>query len=396
MKKKKSITGLILAAAALVGFFAAGGAWAAASGSFTFGVVLVGPYNDHGWSEAHFTAGKYVEGKIPGAKMIWLDKLNPADRKGTTLDQVVSDMIAKGAKLIFTTSDDFKDETRLAAKKYPEVTFIQVSGDDVWTGKAPKNLGNYMGRMEYTKMIAGCAAAMSTQTGKIGYLGPLINDETRRRVAAAYLGAKYAWTHYRGKKESDLKFDVKWIGFWFNIPGVTLDPTKVANDFFTAGTDVLMSGIDTNEALVQAGKKSKEGLKVMAVPYDFKEACREAPGVCLGVPYFNWGPGYLKLIKAWRVGNWKQAFEWVGPDWKNINNPDTSAVGFLPGPALKGEALAKVEEFIKGLASGKIVLFQGPLKFQDGSVFLKEGQKANDKQVWYLPQLLGGMTGPSK
>ena len=396
MKRKKSITGLILVGAGLLVFFLMGGALAATSGSFTFGVVLVGPYNDHGWSEAHYTAGKYVEGKMPGAKMIWLDKLNPADRKGTTLDQVVSDMIAKGAKLIFTTSDDFKDETRLAAKKYPEVTFMQISGDDVWTGKAPKNLGNYMGRMEYTKMIAGCAAAMSTQTGKIGYLGPLINDETRRLVAAAYLGARYAWTHYRGKKESDLKFDVKWIGFWFNIPGVTLDPTKVANDFFTGGTDVLMSGLDTNEALVQAGKKSKEGMKVSAVPYDFKEACKEAPGVCLGVPYFNWGPAYLKLVKAWRAGTWKQGFEWAGPDWKNINNPDTSAVGFLPGPALKGEALAKVEEFIKGLASGKIVLFQGPLKFQDGSVFLKDGQKANDKQVWYLPQLLEGMTGPSK
>jgi hypothetical protein len=30
---------------------------------FTFGVVLVGPYNDHGWSEAHYAAGKYVESK---------------------------------------------------------------------------------------------------------------------------------------------------------------------------------------------------------------------------------------------------------------------------------------------------------------------------------------------
>ncbi len=388
--------GLMLAVAGLLVLILMGSAWAASSGSFTFGVVLVGPYNDHGWSEAQYTAGKYVEEKMKGAKMIWLDKLNPADRKGTTLDQVVSDMIAKGAKLIFTTSDDFKDETRLAAKKYPQITFIQISGDDVWTGKAPKNLGNYMGRMEYTKMIAGCAAAMSTQTGKIGYLGPLINDETRRLATSAYLGARYAWTHYRGKKEKDLKFDVKWIGFWFNIPGVTLDPTKVANDFFTGGTDVLMSGIDTNEALVQAGKKSKEGMKVSAVPYDFKNACQEAPGVCLGVPYFNWGPGYLKLVKAWRGGTWKQAFEWAGPDCKNINNPDTSAVGFLPGPALKGEALAKVEEFIKGLATGKIVLFKGPLKFQDGSVFLKDGQKANDKQVWYLPQLLEGMTGPSK
>ena len=42
-------------------------------------------------------------------------------------------------------------------------------------------------------MIAGCAAALTTKTGQIGYLGPLINDETRRLASSAYLGAKYCW-----------------------------------------------------------------------------------------------------------------------------------------------------------------------------------------------------------
>ncbi len=362
----------------------------------TFGVVLVGPYNDHGWSEAHYTAGQYVEKMIPGSKMIYLDKLNAADRKGTTLDSVVSDMISKGAKLIFTTSDDFKDETRLAAEKYKDVTFVHISGDDAWTGKAPKNEGNYMGRMEYGKMIAGCAAALSTTTGKIGYLGPLINDETRRLASSVYLGAKYCWTTYLNKPAADLKFDVKWIGFWFNIPGVTLDPTKVSNDFFTAGVDVLVSGIDTTEALVQAGQKAKAGQRVLAIPYDFKDACKEAPEVCLGVPYFNWGPAYVKFAKAFQAGTWKQEFEWASPDWKDINNADTTAVGFLAGAALKADAKSKVDEFIKGLADGKISLFKGPLKLQDGTVYLKDGETATDKQIWYLPQLLEGMTGPSK
>src|SRR5262245_59166512 len=46
---------------------------------FVFGMLLVGPYNDHGWSQAHYEAGKYVEEKL-GATMIYLDKVNPADR----------------------------------------------------------------------------------------------------------------------------------------------------------------------------------------------------------------------------------------------------------------------------------------------------------------------------
>ena len=109
-------------------------------------MVLVGPYNDHGWSEAHYVAAQYVEKKIPGAKMIYLDKVNSADRKGVTLDSVVADMVSKGAKIIFTTSDDFMQDTRTAAEKYKDITFINISGDDVMTGKAPKNLGNYMGQ----------------------------------------------------------------------------------------------------------------------------------------------------------------------------------------------------------------------------------------------------------
>jgi simple sugar transport system substrate-binding protein len=104
----------------------------------------------------------------------------------------------------------------------------------------------------------------------------------------------------------------------------------------------------------------------------------------------------LKLVKAVQAGTWKQSFEWAAPDWKDINNLDASAVGFLPGPGLSAEAKKKVDEFTQGLASGKIVLFQGPLKYQDGSVFLKEGEKATDKQIWYLPQLLEGMSGASK
>ena len=91
-----------------------------------------------------------------------------------------------------------------------------------------------MGRMEYGKMIAGCAAALSTQTGQIGYLGPLINDETRRLVNSAYFGARHCWEN-AGNDPADLSFTVNWIGFWFNIPGQTLDPTQVTNDFFDSG-----------------------------------------------------------------------------------------------------------------------------------------------------------------
>ncbi|OQY51998.1 MAG: BMP family ABC transporter substrate-binding protein [Desulfobacteraceae bacterium 4572_88] len=362
---------------------------------FTFGLLLVGPYNDHGYSQAHYDGGKYVEKTVPGTKMIYIDKVNPADRPGITIPQLVDDMVEKGAKLIIANSDDMKDGTREAAAMHPDIHFLHCSGDDALTGKAPKNLANLFGRMEYGKMMAGFVAAMTTKSGNIGYLGPLINEETRRLASSCYLGAKYAWETVLKKDHKDLKFQVTWIGFWFNIPGVTADPTQVAQNFFNTGYDVIVSGIDTTEAVVVARQKKQEGKAAWAIPYDYEGACEGGSEVCLGVPYFNWGPGYVQMIKASMTGNWKSEWLLLGPDWKDINNHGTSTVGFKNGPALGEPAQKALDAFIKDLGSGKVNLFKGPLAYQDGKLFLKEGEVATDKQIWYMGQLLKGMEGQS-
>ena len=362
---------------------------------FIFGMLLVGPFNDHGWSEAHFDGGKYVEQIIPDSKMIYIDKVNPADRPGVTITQLVDDLVEKGARLVIANSDDMKDGIREAARMHPKIHFIHISGDDVLTGKAPENLANLMGRMEYGKMMAGFAAALTTKTGKIGYLGPLINEETRRLAASCYLGARYAWEKVLKRDPNKLKFHVTWIGFWFNIPGVTADPTQVAQNFFNTGYDVVISGIDTTEAVVVAGQKRKEGKKVWAIPYDYIGACKGGSEVCLGVPFFNWGPGYVQFIKDSMSGNWESKWLWLGPDWADINDTKTSTVGFAAGPALSDSASQQLNAFIKDLGSGKLNLFTGPLYYQNGNIFLKDDEKATDKKIWYMAQLLKGMEGQS-
>ncbi|MBN1964270.1 MAG: BMP family ABC transporter substrate-binding protein [Anaerolineae bacterium] len=413
----KKVAVMTILVAVVLGGVATAAPRATAQDEFLFGVVLVGPKDDHGWSQAHYEAGLYVEENLPGAKMIALESLNSAARPETTLDQVVEDMVAQGAKLILTTSADFEVDTTVVAEFYPDIVFINVSGDDALWGIAPPNTGNFMGEMEYGKMIAGCAAALKTQTGSIGYIGPLIDPETTRLVNSVYLGAQYCYENYRGLDPADLKFGVTWIGFWFNIPGVTLDPTEVANSFLDGGADVLISGIDTTEAIVVAGQRAAEGADVWAIPYDFEGSCEEAPEICLGVPYFNWGPAYLKTVKAVIDGTWEPTWEWNAPDWTDINNPDTSAVGYVYGDGLTDEEKAILDEFTAGLAAGALGeegglnLFVGPLNLQDGSVFLEEGEVATPKQIWFMarnadeatspeevtpPQLLEGIVGTSQ
>lgn len=364
----------------------------------TFGMILVGPQNDRGWSQAHYEGGQYLE-EMLGATMISLDTVNTADRPETTVEQVVDEMIADGAQLVFATSDDMRDGIEAAAAAHPEVPMIWSSGDSAWAeGEAYRsdltNLGNIMGRMYYGKLIAGCAAGLMSETGSISYLGPLINAETLRLASSVYLGAKHCWTE-KGNDPAALSFDVNWIGFWFNIPGVTLDPTEVANAFFDGGSDVVVSGIDTTEALVVAGQRAAAGEAVWAIPYDYHDACSEAPEVCLGVPYFNWGPAYLEVAKSVLDGSYAATHQWIGPDWSDMNNIDTSMIGWENGDGLSSDAATALDAYIAGLADGSINPFVGPLNYQDGSVFLGDGEEATDVQLWYMSQLLEGMEGAS-
>lgn len=373
----------------------------AAQDEFVFGVVLVGPESDHGWSQAHFEAGQYVEANLPGSRMVFFPSLNPADAPETTLHDVVQNMVDEGARVILTTSDAFEEDTATVAEAFPDIIFINVSGDDVLTGEAPPNVGNLMGQIEWMKLVAGCAAGLTTETGSIGYLGPLINGETRRLAASAYLGARYCYALQGGNPE-DLTFTVTWIGFWFNIPGVTLDPTEETNTFFDSGADVVISGIDTPEVIQIAAQRAASGEAVFAVPYDYKDACAQGPEVCLGVPYFNWGPDYLRLLQTVQDGSWAPSWDWQGPDWSDINNPDTSAVGFLAGDAIgdNGELLNQFIADLAGYATNPFVpdsfaLWSGPLSLQDGTELAPQGALVDVLDVWYLPQLLAGMVGAS-
>lgn len=348
------------------------------------GMILVGPKNDKGWSQAHYEGGEYAASKL-GGEMITVDMVNPADSPDLTIPSVVEDMISQGATIIFATSDDMKDGILEAAEKYPDTDFVWSTGDSALVvgrdyRSELKNVSNVMGKMEYGQMIAGCAAAIKSKTGKIGFLGPLVNDETRRLANATYLGAKHC-------ADGDIEFDITWIGFWFHIPGMTLDPTQVVNDFYDSGKDVVISHIDTTEAVVVTGQRAEKGEDIWVVPYDYKGACEQAPTRCLGVNYFNWGPEYLSLAQKSRNGEFTNEWLWVDPYWKDLQS---SIVGWNHGEGLDAVEKGRVGNFIEELKLG-LNLFTGPLNFNDGSVYLEDGEIASDIDIWYTPQLLEGM-----
>ncbi len=360
--------------------------------TFTFGIILPGAADDDGWGAAHCAGGRYVERNRPDMRLLVLDNLNRAARPGMTVAMAADSLAAQGAKLIIAASADFADGVLAAAQARPDLYFVSVGSDEAWADgrnfRAPANVSNVMGRMEYGKNLAGFAAGMATQTGKLGYVGPMDNAEARRLAAATYLGARHAWVYERQRDAADLEFTVAWIGYWFHIPGQTLDPAVLTRDFAADGCDVVISGINTSEVLVEAGKLHAAGNPVLAVPYDYHRADRAAAEVSLGIPYFNWGPAYLELAQMAEGGYWRQQFMLPGAHWPSRNDP---SIGFVRGAALTPAMTAALDRYAAELDARRIVPFRGPLNFRDGTPFLADGEEAIEAQVWYLPQLLQGM-----
>jgi len=305
---------------------------AAAQEDIVFGVVLVGPNDDRGWSTSHHEAGEYVVANLPGAQMLEFESLNPADAPETTLMDVVELMVDEGASVIFTTSDSFEEDTNVVAAAFPDVTFINITGsnaiqaNDIIAGDhavmhelpplPPANVGNFNGLMELPRMIAGCAAALTSETGKLGYLGA-----------------------------------------YGNVNG-----------------------------------------------------CSEAPAACIGAAYYNWGPAYLDVMQRVMAGTWEQEWLWLEPKWDEINadgyytDSDASVIGFKLGDALSMATIeslnafaAEIEAFqTDPMNAGKIFLWEGPLNLQDGAQLAAAGESVSLLDIWFIPQLLEGMTGASE
>ena len=399
---------------------------AMAQSDLVVGVVLVGPNDDRGWSTSHHEAGEYVAAKT-GATILEFESLNPADSPETTLMDVVEFMVDDGASVIFTTSDSFEEDTNVVAAAFPDVTFINITGSNAIQSNSiiegehammhelpelpPANVGNFNTYMELPRMIAGCAAALTSESGHIGYLGALINPETRRLAASSYLGARYCADNYRDDMSADdITFEVVWIGFWFNIPGVTLDPTEVAQGFLDGGADVIISGIDTTEAITVSGQYMAEGDTSYGVPYGNVNGCSEAPDACLGAAYYNWGPAYLDVVERVMDGTWSQEWIWWEPKWDEIGDDgfytdaDYSVGGFVFGDALSMETRETLKAFAQEIHdfqtdpmyADQMFGWSGPLSLQDGTPLAGDMEAVSLLDIWFLPQLLEGMTGASE
>lgn len=352
--------GLAVVATAVGLTAAATSASSSVSGPIKAAWIYVGPTTDHGWTQAHDDGRKFVQ-KALGDKVKTTFKENVPE--GPQTAQVIEDLIRDGNKIIFSTSFGFGDAMAAAAAKHPDVFFEQATGS-----KTAKNLAEYFGAGEDAIYLSGMAAGAASKSGKIGYVSPFPIPEVIRHANAFALGAQA--TH------PGATVKIIWTNTWFN----PATEKKAAESLIAAGVDVLGQNQDspaTGEAAQAAG--------IPWVGYD-SDARAFAPKAWLTAAVYNWGPHYLKEVKAALNGTWKTNFYYGN---LSDNFVGLSSFGSSVSAATKA-AIAKKQAAIK---SGKFYEFAGPLLDQSGKVRVPAGKKMSLQDLYTMDWFVKGVIG---
>jgi len=325
-------------------------------GKFNVAMVLIGPHDDGGYSQAHYEGLVYVQEHVKDVHTAYVENVP----EGADSEQVIRSLARKGFNLIFTTSFGYMDPTETVAGEFPDIMFIHASGYKA----NGKNFGNLFGAMEDMKYLAGMLAGSRAKLDgnpKLGYMATFPIPEELRLGNAFMLGAK--------KTCPECTMDVRWINTWH-------DPViekEAAASLFDAGAHVVLTGADTPAVADVAQEKGTWG-----ITYDYIGSCKVER--CLTTIYWNWGPVYASITEGVRAGTYV-------PGWEYFD-ADTGALGIWG--LMEGQSLTKgmqdlpaaelqmVKDTLAAMLAGEFTrfdVFAGEIKDNKGNVIVPAGEK---------------------
>ncbi len=323
------------------------------------GFVYVGPVSDGGWTYEHDVGRKAVEAEY-GDKVetTYVESVS----EGPDAERVIT-QLAQQNDMVFTTSFGYMNPTVKVAKRFPNVKFEHATGF-----KRADNVAVYSSRFYEGRHVIGLIAGEMTKSNTIGYIASFPIPEVIRGINAAYLAAKSV--------NPDVKMKIVWVNTWFD-PGKEADAAKALID---QGADILMQHTDSGAPMQIA---EQQGI------YAFGQASNMAnfgPNAQLTGIIDDWAPYYVQQVGKAMDGSWSSTDTWGGFD--------TGMVALAPfGDAVSAELKAKAIAARDNIANGNLHPFTGPINKQDGSVWLKAGETADDGTLLGMDFYVEGIEG---
>jgi simple sugar transport system substrate-binding protein len=333
---------------------------AAAAEPTKVGFVYVGSVGDGGWTFYHDEARKKVEEHF-GDKVVTSFVENVPE--GSDAERVMTQMALSGVDLIFTTSFGFMDPTLAVAAKFPKVKFEHATGY-----KTAANVSNYSARFYEGRAIMGHIAGKMTKTNKIGYIASFPIPEVIRGINASFIHAR--------KVNPDVEMKIIWLFTWFD-PAKEADATKALVE---QGVDIVFAHTDSTAPLATLAELGGYGFGQAADMFQY------APKPRLSSIIDDWAPYYIQRVQDVMDGTWQSKSTWDGIGKGMV------AIGAF-SEEIPADVRAEAAAMRDAIADGTYLPFTGPLNKQDGTVWLKDGEAADDGALGGLNFYVEGIEG---
>ena len=329
---------------------------------FIVGFVYVSPIGGAGWTFIHDQGRQYLEANIPGVRTIYFESIP----EGPDAERVMTELVQRGAGVIFGTSFGYMDPMLNVAARFPEVVFMHCSGH-----QTADNLGTYFGKIYQARFLSGIAAGLRTETNRIGYVAAFPIPEVVRGINAFTLGVRSV--------NPDATVTVVWTNTWS-------DPSiehSAAIGLIDMGVDVVTQHQDTPAVMQAAEERGVWGISYHSDMTAF------APNAVMTGPVWNWGPFYVEVVRSVMDGTWTSGQYW-GPMADGI-------VGLAPfnENVMTTEMIGAVEIAKAKVIAGELDIFAGPIIDQGGQMRVLEGNTMTDEERlrfdWFVEGVISNL-----
>ncbi|MDR2197473.1 MAG: BMP family ABC transporter substrate-binding protein [Coriobacteriales bacterium] len=329
------------------------------------GFVHVSDPSDMGYTYNHDQGTQAMQQALGLRDDQIINKFNVPE--GAECDTALRELVDAGCNIIFATSFGFEDYVKEVAAEYPDVQFCHATGYQAAIEGLP-NFHNYFASIFEARYLAGIAAGLKTQTGKLGYVAAFPFAEVISGYTAFYLGAKSV--------NPDVTMDIMYTNSW-NDPTVE---SQVAKALIERGCDVISQHSDSTAPATTAEENG-----VWQVGYN-NDMIPAAPKASLISARIDWGIYVTEAVQALIAG------EKIPVDW--CRGLADGAVYLSP---LNTEIAAEgtkeaIDDASAKIISGELHVFSGPLTGEgvdfDGnpvSIDLPEGDYYHEQEETSAP-----------
>jgi simple sugar transport system substrate-binding protein len=243
-------------------------------------------------------------------------------------------------------------------------------------GSHPKNVGSYFGYIDEAQYIAGIVAAMTSETGKLGFIGAKPIPQVLRNINSFTLGARSA--------RPDVTIQSVFTGNWAE----PIKEAEAANSLADQGIDVITCHVDSPKVVIETAEKRG----IFCSGYHANQSALAPKGYLTGAEW-DWTTIYSRLAEAVHAG--KSLRDGTIPHLLRGGLKDGFCKLSDYGAAVSEDAKAAAEAAKAKFMDGSMVIYKGEIKDNQGNVVIAAGEelKQQDPKLEQMNYLVEGAIG---